>query len=71
MSKRKEMVPTVNKLASLIAELEGGKSESRIGDIRQILKLVVDMDAKATRMGMRAPLTMLRKIAINKARASK
>lgn len=33
---------TLAKAASIIAKREGGKSQARIGDIRQILKIIVD-----------------------------
>lgn len=35
---------TFHKLASSIAFKEGKKSQARIGDIREILKIIVDMD---------------------------
>lgn len=34
---------TLNKLASAIAKIEGKKSQSRIGDIREILKIIQNM----------------------------
>ena len=34
---------TLNKLASQIAKIEGKKSQSRIGDIREILKIIQNM----------------------------
>ncbi len=37
---------TLNKLASEIAKREGKKSQARIGDIREILKIIVEMDAE-------------------------
>lgn len=33
---------TLNQIASKIAKLEGKKSQARIGDIREILKILVD-----------------------------
>jgi hypothetical protein len=33
---------TLNKLASLIAKREGKKSQAHIGDVREILKIIVD-----------------------------
>ncbi len=35
---------TLNKIASEIAKREGKKSQARIGDIREILKLLVKQD---------------------------
>jgi hypothetical protein len=34
---------TVQKLASEIAKREGGKSQARIGDIRQVLKIITEI----------------------------
>lgn len=39
---------TLNKLASLIAKREGKKSQARIGDIREILKILFTLDAEDT-----------------------
>lgn len=41
------MAMTMQKLASAIAKREGGKSQARIGDIRQILKIIVELDVEA------------------------
>ena len=38
---------TLQNLASLIAHAEGKKHEASVGDIREILKLIVDMSAQA------------------------
>ena len=35
---------TFQKIASLIAKKEGKKSQARIGDIREILKILVELD---------------------------
>jgi len=37
---------TLNKIASEIAKREGKKSQARIGDIREILKLLVKQDVE-------------------------
>lgn len=37
---------TLQKLASAIAKREGKKSQARIGDIREILKIVVAMEVE-------------------------
>lgn len=37
---------TVAKMASEIAKLEGKKSQARIGDIREILKIIVSESSK-------------------------
>lgn len=37
---------TLRKLASTIAKMEGKKSQSRIGDIREILKIIVDYEVE-------------------------
>jgi hypothetical protein len=39
---------TLNKLASAIAKREGKRSQARIGDIREILKLIAVMSAEDT-----------------------
>lgn len=38
---------TIQQLASAIAKREGKKSQARIGDIREILKIVCELDADA------------------------
>lgn len=40
---------TLNQIASKIAKLEGKKSQARIGDIREILKIMVDNHASVLR----------------------
>lgn len=37
---------TLNKIASEIAKREGKKSQARIGDIREILKILVKQDVE-------------------------
>lgn len=38
---------TLNKLASLIAKREGKRSQARIGDIREILKIIVELNTES------------------------
>lgn len=38
---------TIGKLASAIAKKEGKKSQARVGDIREILKIIVDLEVLA------------------------
>lgn len=49
----------LTKLASEIAKIEGGKSQARIGDIRQILKIICTMHAKAIRQHKKRPTAVL------------
>lgn len=41
---------TLNKLASLIAKREGKKHQASIGDIREILKIMVGMETEARKL---------------------
>ena len=38
---------TLQKLATLIAKREGKKHEASIGDIREILKIIIDLELEA------------------------
>jgi predicted transcriptional regulator len=58
---KKNLVKDSQALSSLIARIEGGKSEIKIGDIRQAIKILRNLDRFATLEGLRSPLTMLRK----------
>lgn len=58
---RKSMVRDRGHLANVLTTLEGGKSESNIGDNRQFLKLLVKYDANATLQNKKSPLMMLRR----------
>lgn len=48
-----------NKIASRIAKLEGKKVQVPIGNIREVLKLLVLMQAEALEHGILGPLTEL------------
>ena len=36
---------TLRKLASILAKIEGGKSQAKIGDIRELLKIIIALEA--------------------------
>lgn len=40
-------IKTMNQLASEIAKREGKKSQARIGDIREILRIIVEIEAES------------------------
>ena len=50
---------TRNEIASLLAKSEAGRSEAKIGDIRQLLKLLVAMDAARMSEGKTSLLWVL------------
>lgn len=50
---------TVAKIASELAKREGKKSQARIGDIREILKLLVEMEVEALLAPSDSPLQAL------------
>lgn len=50
---------TRRKIAAELCKLEGGKSQARMGDLQQVLKLLVQMDAEYVLKGMPSPLDAL------------
>ena len=59
---------TLNQLASAIAHAEGKKHQASIGDIREILKILVLMDQTAINGNFLGPAAIIRLAAINKNR---
>lgn len=59
---------TLNQLASAIAHAEGKKHQASIGDIREILKILVLMDSIAINRNRQGPAETIRLAAINKNR---
>lgn len=55
------MTKELEKLASQIAEREGKKHESTIGDIREILGLITTIDAEERQKRATSPTVMLMK----------
>lgn len=41
---------TIRKLASLLALKEGKKKQARVGDVRELLKLLCEMEADAVQL---------------------
>ena len=54
MAKLKTLVKSRAELAAGMARMEGGKSEARVGDIRQLLKLLIYFEAKGYATGHRS-----------------
>lgn len=52
---------TINNLASAIAKKEGKKSQARIGDIREMLKIIILMEMEAiSGAELESPTTKIR-----------
>ena len=69
MATRKEIADSPMKLAALLTKMEGGTSEIKVADMRQAMKLMVDLDAALTVAGYKSALVMLRRKAAAKAKA--
>lgn len=50
---------TRRKIASILCKLEGKKSEAKMGDVMEILKLLVRVDAECVLRGEPSPLEAL------------
>lgn len=47
MAKRKRIVQNRAQLSNLLTRIEGGKSQAKVGDIRQVMKLLVEVETVA------------------------
>lgn len=56
----------IHQLASAVAKIEGHKSQSRIGDIREILSILADMSYKS-----QEPLQAITLLGISRAKRKK
>jgi hypothetical protein len=65
---KKQIVKDRQQLASIIAQIEGGKSQIKIGDVRQALKILKTVDLQLTKTGYKSVLVMLRKEVIREAK---
>lgn len=68
---RKKLIKDKNHLASVIAKMEGKKSQATIGDIREILKILIALDAASFMSHKKSVLIMLRKEALKIAKEKK
>jgi len=68
---RKKLVADRNNYASILTKLEGGKSQIKLCDMRQAIKLMVSLEAALILTGHRSALLMLRKEALEKVKAQK
>ena len=68
---RKHIVKNRAALANLMAKMEGGKSQAKIGDIRQLLKILVNLEVQSILEDKESILEMLRKEAEEKAAKKK
>ena len=58
-------------LAAILAKLEGGKSQIKIGDMRQAMKMMIALDSALHVAGYKSALIMLRRKAVQQAKAIK
>jgi hypothetical protein len=65
---RKETVKGLMDYANKLTLMEGGKSSARVHDVRQLLALMVKLDATATKKGHKSALLVLRRLAVKQAR---
>ena len=65
---RKQLVTSRAQYANLLTKLEGGKSNVKVGDMRETLRLVVGLEATLIVAGHKSALLILRKEAVEKAK---
>lgn len=61
MRGRKSLISDRDKYASILAKLEAGKSSVKIGDMRQVMKLLVTLEATLIKAGYKSGLMVLRR----------
>lgn len=69
MACRKQIVKNRNELASLQAMLEGGKSEAKVGDHRQSLRLLKQLEKWLIVKGYKSAVMMIRREAREEVKA--
>lgn len=58
---RKSVVKNRSELASVLAKIEAGKSQAKIADIRQLLKILIALDAAGIISGRKSIFAALRR----------
>lgn len=61
MGKRKCLAENPTKLAAIACKLEGGKSQIKMGDMNQAMKLIVAFETALTVAGYKSAIMMLKK----------
>jgi hypothetical protein len=69
--KRKSILENRNEYASILTKVEGGKSQIKVGDMRQALKIMVRLETALIRAGYKSAMMVLRREAVAKAKALK
>lgn len=64
---RKSIVKNRSELANVLAIAEAGKSQAKVGDLRQALKALIAIEAAGILKGRKSIFSMLRKEARAKA----
>lgn len=61
---RKTVVKDRTELAKVMTKFESGKSQSKIGDVREIFKKLIALEAAGYVAGRKSIMTMLRREAV-------
>lgn len=69
MAKRKRIVKDRAEIANLITKREGGKSQSKVGDTRQQLKILKNLEVQSILNGAASVVLLIRKEARKEAKA--
>lgn len=68
MAGRKKIVETPMQYAALLTKMEGGKSQIKVGDMRQALRLMRALETSLILSGYRSALLMIRREAVEQAK---
>ena len=71
MPKRKQIAETPMELAAILTKLEGGKSQIKIGDMRQAMKMMITLETALQVAGYKSAMMLLRRKAVQQAKAIK
>lgn len=71
MAQRKTVVKSRTELAKVMTKFEGGKSQAKIGDVREMFKKLIALEAAGYLANRKSIFTMLRKEAVAEAKKVK